>query len=82
MFIHGFLGNRSTSLEISFPTSGCGVRSDTQPDGTVEMSVRLIVQMDEKLRQQSDVEKQIRCTLPNEMMEMSIGMDNDKKLFR
>lgn len=76
------VGNRSTTVEISFPTSGCGVRSDAKPDGSVEMSVRLIIQMDEKLRQQSDLEKLIQCSLPNEMMEMKISMGVDKKLIR
>lgn len=77
------LGNRSTSVEMNLPTSGCGIRlSDIQADGSLEMSVRLVVQMDEKLRQLSDMERIIRCNLPNQMMEINIGMSEDKKIFR
>lgn len=76
------LGNRSTSVEMNLPTSGCGIRTDIQADGSLEMSVRLVVQMDEKLRQLSDMERIIRCNLPNQMMEINIGMSEDKKIFR
>lgn len=64
------------------PTSGCGVRSEAQTDGSLVMSVRLIIQMDEKLRQRSDLERMIRCNLPNEMMEMNIGMTEEKRMIR
>lgn len=73
------LGNRSTAVEINLPTSGCGIRSDLQSDGSLEMSVRLIIQMDEKLRQRSDLERMVRCNLPNQMMEMNIGEITDEK---
>lgn len=43
------------------------------------MSVRLIIQMDEKLRQKSDLERMVRCNLPNQMMEMNIGEVTDEK---
>lgn len=76
------LGNRSTSVEISLPTSGCGIRSEVQPDGSLELSVRLIIQMDEKLRQRSDLERVVRCNLPDRMMEMNIGMTEDRKITR
>lgn len=47
------------------------------------MSVRLIIQMDEKLRQRSDLERMVRCNLPNQMMEMNIGeITDDKKTVR
>lgn len=67
---------------MNLPTSGCGIRSDSQTDGSLEMSVRLVIQMDEKLRQRSDLEKMVRCNLPNEMMEMNIGMTEEKKVSR
>lgn len=66
-------------VEVNLPTSGCGIRSDSRPDGSLEMSVRLIIQMDEKLRQRSDLERVVRCNLPNEMMEMNIGEVTDEK---
>lgn len=80
--ICGLLGNRSTAVEINLPTSGCGIRSEPQPDGSLEMSVRLVIQMDEKLRQRSDLEKMVRCILPNQMMEMNIGMTDEKRAVR
>lgn len=46
------------------------------------MVVRLVIQMDEKLRQRSDLEKMVRCNLPNQMMEMNIGMTDEKKAVR
>lgn len=76
------IGNRSTSVEMNLPTSGCGIRSDMQSDGSMEMSVRLVIQMDEKLRQLTDMEKVVRCNLPNQMMEINIGMSEDRKIFR
>lgn len=67
---------------MSLPTSGCGIRSDVQSDGSMEMSVRLVIQMDEKLRQLSDMERIVRCNLPNQMMEINIGMMEDRKIYR
>lgn len=64
------------------PTSGCGIRSEAQPDGSLVLSVRLVIQMDEKLRQRSDLEKIIQCNLPNELMEMNIGMTDEKRAMR
>lgn len=64
------------------PTSGCGIRNEPKTDGTLEMAVRLVIQMDEKLRQRSDLEKMVRCNLPNRMMEMNIGMTDEKKAVR
>lgn len=75
-------GNRSSAIEINLPASGCGVRSEPKSDGSLELSVRLIVQMDEKLRQQTDIERTIRCELPDQMMEMAIGERNNKQMFR
>lgn len=76
------LGNRSTAVEINLPSNGCGIRSEPKSDGSLEMSVRLVIQMDEKLRQRSDLEKLVRCNLPDEMMEMNIGMTDEKRVIR
>ncbi|XP_031621833.1 uncharacterized protein LOC116339889 isoform X2 [Contarinia nasturtii] len=75
-------GNRSTAVEINLPSNGCGIRSEPQADGSLEMSVRLVIQMDEKLRQRSDLERYVRCNLPNEMMEMNIGMTDERRVNR
>lgn len=69
-------------MEINLPTSGCGIRSEPQQDGSLEMSVRLVIQMDEKLRQRSDLERIVRCNLPDQMMEMNIGMTDEKRAIR
>lgn len=69
-------------MEINLPTSGCGIRSEPKSDGSLEMVVRLVIQMDEKLRQRSDLERMVRCNLPNQMMEMNIGMTDEKKAIR
>lgn len=49
----------------------------------MEIAVRLIIQMDGKLRQQVDMEKNIRCMLPSEMMGMDfnemMGVPVEKK---
>lgn len=66
-------------MEINLPTSGCGVRSEFSQSDGLELSVHIIIQMDEKLRQRSDVERIVRCKLPNEMMEMNIGEVTDEK---
>lgn len=80
--IYEILGNRSSAIEVNLPTTGCGVRSEPQPDGSMELSVRIVVQMDEKLRQRSDIERIIRCNLPDQMMDMNIAMSDGKKIFR
>lgn len=69
-------------MEISLPASGCGVRSEPRPEGGLELSVRMVIQMDEKLRQQTDKEKIIRCTLPDDLMNMSVGLQEEKPNFR
>lgn len=42
----------------------------------------MVIQMDEKLRQQTDKEKIIRCTLPDDLMNMSVGLQEEKPNFR
>lgn len=56
------------------PTAGCGIRSEHRNDGTYELSVKLIMQMDGKLRQMSDVKTVVRCILPDNMMSMNIDV--------
>lgn len=46
------------------------------------LSVRIVVQMDEKLRQKADVEKTVTCNVPDQMMEMDINTKDGKKMFR
>lgn len=77
------LGNRSNTVDIKLPTFGCGVRSEPRNDGSVELSVRMVIQMDEKLRQRADIEKTVRCLVPENMMEMKVTMqETHKKLLR
>lgn len=64
------------------PTSGCGVRNEPSADGSMQLSVRIVVQMDEKLRQKADVEKTVTCNLLDQMMEMDISMRDGKRVFR
>lgn len=61
-------------MEINLPTSGCGVRSETRIDGLYEFSVRLVIQMDEKLRQSSDLQRIVRCSISEDLMAMDIPM--------
>ncbi|XP_055380438.1 uncharacterized protein LOC129611359 [Condylostylus longicornis] len=81
-------GNYSTFITLQLPTSGCGVRSVPKNDGTLEYSVKVMLQMDEKLRQSSDILKIVKCTLPTSLMSMDVSgesiIDDDdmKKIFR
>lgn len=65
-------GNLTSTVSISLPTSSCGVRMIPRENNMMEMSVRIVIQMDGKLRQQVDMEKNIRCVLPSEMMSMEV----------
>uniref|UniRef100_A0A336MM46 CSON014159 protein n=1 Tax=Culicoides sonorensis TaxID=179676 RepID=A0A336MM46_CULSO len=65
-------GNMSSTISIMLPTSSCGVRINPRENDMMEMSVRIIIQMDGKLRQQVDMEKNIRCILPSDMMGMEV----------
>ncbi|KAG5876844.1 hypothetical protein JTB14_002900 [Gonioctena quinquepunctata] len=64
------IGSFSNTVTISLPTSGCGVRLSSVPDGqgSVRMfyTVSLVVQQDRFLRQISDQEKIVRCHLKDE----------------
>lgn len=70
------LGNYSTLVTLQLPTSGCGVRSVPKLDGSLEYSVKVMLQMDEKLRQSSDILKIVKCTLPASMMSMDVSSES------
>lgn len=61
-------------MEIRLPTSGCGIRSESLIDGLHEFSVHLIVQMDEKLRQSSDVQRIVKCSITKDSMATNVPM--------
>lgn len=65
-------GNLTSTVSITLPTSSCGVRINPRENDMMEMSVRIVIQMDGKLRQQVDMEKNIRCVLPSDMMGMEV----------
>ncbi|XP_063708948.1 cuticlin-6 [Culicoides brevitarsis] len=65
-------GNMTSTVSITLPTSSCGVRMIPRENDMMEMAVRIIIQMDGKLRQQVDMEKNIRCILPSDMMGMEV----------
>ncbi|XP_055695233.1 uncharacterized protein LOC129797025 isoform X2 [Lutzomyia longipalpis] len=71
-------GNLTSTVTLRLPTSGCGVRSEPQEDGSMELSVRIVVQMDGKLRQSADVVKIAKCTLLTDMMSMNVISSHDK----
>lgn len=67
---------------MKLPTYGCGIRSVTQKDGTMELSVEIVVQMDEKLRQSSDVVRIAKCKVPSDMMNMNLLMVPPNRIQR
>lgn len=80
-----YIGNFTSSVELTIPTAGCGVRTQPLNDGTIEISVQIIIQMDGKLRQSADVRKIARCIIPSEMMGMNLDMmemERDRKTTR
>lgn len=69
-------GTSSSNITLRLPTSGCGVRVEPRTDGSMELSVRIMMQMEEKLRQSSDILKTIKCKLPLNAMGMILkGME-------
>lgn len=68
------LGNRTATVVMSMPTAGCGIRSEHRDDGTYELSVKLVMQMDGKLRQMSDIKTVVRCVLPASMMSINVDV--------
>lgn len=76
-------GNLQTKIKLRIPTSGCGVRSELKSNGSLELSVKIMLQMDEKLRQSSDILKMIKCYLPPNMMNMDLIRNEEiNKNFR
>lgn len=61
-------------IELKLPTYGCGIRAEPQEDGTMELSVKIVVQMDGKLRQSSDLVRIAKCKVPSSMMSMNLEM--------
>lgn len=49
-------------------------------DGELEMSVKIMLQMDAKLRQSSDIIRKVKCNLPAKMMSMDL-MGNGLRKF-
>lgn len=54
--------------------------SDGKEDGELEMSVKIMLQMDAKLRQSSDIIRRVKCNLPAKMMSMDL-MGNGLRKF-
>lgn len=66
-------GNQSATVVMSMATDGCGIRWEHRDDGTYELSVMLVMQMDGKLRQVSDIKTVVRCVLSDKMMSIEVG---------
>uniref|UniRef100_A0A1B0AXZ0 ZP domain-containing protein n=1 Tax=Glossina palpalis gambiensis TaxID=67801 RepID=A0A1B0AXZ0_9MUSC len=65
-------GKTENNITLRLPTSGCGVRVEPRQDGTMELSVRVMLQIEEKLRQSSDILRTIRCKLPLNAMGLTL----------
>lgn len=65
-------GQNSAHIQLRVPTSGCGVRAEPLPDGGMEYTVRVMLQMEQKLRQSSDILRTVRCQLPAKAMGMTL----------
>uniref|UniRef100_A0A1I8P6J0 ZP domain-containing protein n=1 Tax=Stomoxys calcitrans TaxID=35570 RepID=A0A1I8P6J0_STOCA len=72
-------GISESHISLRLPTSGCGVRVEPRPDGSMELSVRIMMQMEEKLRQSSDILKTIKCRLPLNALGMSLTLSEAGK---
>ncbi|CAG9860439.1 unnamed protein product [Phyllotreta striolata] len=63
-------GDMSNKIQLSLPTSGCGVRlssaSTNQHEAEMFYTVNIVIQQDRHLRQISDQEKTIKCPLKDE----------------
>ncbi|XP_030378360.1 uncharacterized protein LOC115626985 [Scaptodrosophila lebanonensis] len=65
-------GQDAPKIALRLPTSGCGVRAEPMPDGGMEYTVRVMVQMEQKLRQSTDILRTVRCYLPPKAMGMPV----------
>lgn len=73
-------GTSEMNISLRLPTSGCGVRVEPRHDGSMELSVRIMMQMEEKLRQSSDILKTVKCKLPVTAMGMLLaGVEGKSK---
>ncbi|XP_075157485.1 cypher isoform X2 [Haematobia irritans] len=67
-------GASEPNITLRLPNSGCGVRVEPRPDGSMELSVRIMMQMEEKLRQSSDILRTVKCRLPLNALGMSLTL--------
>ncbi|XP_055909408.1 uncharacterized protein LOC129944185 isoform X2 [Eupeodes corollae] len=65
-------GTQHSNVTLKLPTSGCGVRSESKADGSLEMSVKVMLQIDDKLRQSLDILKRVKCVLPTNALGMNV----------
>ncbi|EDW65693.1 uncharacterized protein cyr [Drosophila virilis] len=77
-------GQDATQIALRVPTSGCGVRAEPLPDGSMEYTVRIMLQMEQKLRQSTDILRTVRCQLPAKAMGMPLpplhGRDRNARM--
>lgn len=73
-------GTDERNVTLRLPTSGCGVRVEMhrQNDDVIELSVRVMLQIEEKLRQSIDILRTVRCKLPLMEMGLSLSMNGKK----
>ncbi|EDW52739.1 uncharacterized protein LOC6620167 [Drosophila sechellia] len=72
-------GKDSTRLHLRIPTSGCGVRAEPLEDGSLEYTVRVMLQKEQKLRQSTDILSSVRCQLPANAMGMPLPVLRQEK---
>ncbi|XP_017064392.1 uncharacterized protein LOC108103434 [Drosophila eugracilis] len=72
-------GQDSTRLHLRIPTSGCGVRAEPLEDGSLEYTVRVMLQKEQKLRQSTDILSAVRCQLPANAMGMPLPVLRQEK---
>ncbi|KAH8416494.1 hypothetical protein KR222_006137, partial [Zaprionus bogoriensis] len=76
-------GQNLAHIALRVPTSGCGVRAEPLPDGGMEYTVRVMLQMEQKLRQSTDILRTVRCQLPAKAMGMPLplaGRDRNARM--
>lgn len=66
-------GTSHFNITLRLPTSSCGVRVEPCPDGTMELSVHVMLQMEKKLHQSTDILRIMRCKLPMNAMGMTLS---------
>lgn len=70
-------GNDERNVTLRLPTSGCGVRVEMHRnnDDAIELSVRIMLQIEEKLRQSIDILRTVRCKIPLNEMGLSLSIN-------